>query len=393
MLDAPILGADKLTMEFLGKEAQSLGLKYSVHTYTKGYPIFVMTWEGSKPNEKSVLLNCHYDVVPVMREKWHWDPFAADELPNGDIVARGAQDMKCVCMQYLEAIRRLLAAGFVPERTVHVAFQPDEEMGGTLGMAKWVQSSEFAALNVGFGLDEGIASEDDAVTLFYGERTVWWLKLLAKGPTGHASRFIQGTAMEKLVTSVKRFFDFRAQQEALLAPPTASTSSSSSADSSADDGHSHAHHGSGCKHAAAKKLGDVVTLNLTVLQGGVSADGGKTWAINVIPQEAMAGFDVRIPPHIDLKQFEQDMRSWLEPDVEIEFVVKAEVNRPTSLDPAENRYWSAMRSALDELCVRYDPQVFPAATDGRYLRNVSGLPVLGFSPIRKQPSTSLFVIL
>ena len=178
-------------MAFLKTQAEELGLTFAVHTYTEGYPIAVMTLLGSRPDEKSILLNCHYDVVPCMLDKWTVEPFDAVERANGDIVARGAQDMKCVCMQYLEAVRALRDEGAVLERTLHLAFQPDEEMGGLMGMAKWVKSPEFAALNVGFALDEGIASESDDVTLFWGERTVWWLKLIARGPTGHASRFIK----------------------------------------------------------------------------------------------------------------------------------------------------------------------------------------------------------
>ncbi len=44
------------------------------------------------------------------------------------------------------------------------------------------------------------------------------------------------------------------------------------------------------------KLGDVTTLNLTVLKGGVTNDGGKSYSYNVVPSEAEAGFDIRIPP-------------------------------------------------------------------------------------------------
>lgn len=40
-------------------------------------------------------------------------------------------------------------------------------------MKKFVESSEFAALNVGFSLDEGLASTDDSFSLYYGERTLW----------------------------------------------------------------------------------------------------------------------------------------------------------------------------------------------------------------------------
>jgi aminoacylase len=64
-----------------------------------------------------------------------------------------------------------------------------------------------------------------------------------------------------------------------------------------------------CSHAR-KTLGDVTTVNLTFLQGGVTQDGGKTFAINVIPQEARAGFDIRIPPHVSLAEFQKQLNEW-----------------------------------------------------------------------------------
>ena len=40
-------------------------------------------------------------------------------------------------------------------------------MGGHDGMEKYVVSKEFKDLNIGFALDEGLASEDNAIPLFY----------------------------------------------------------------------------------------------------------------------------------------------------------------------------------------------------------------------------------
>ena len=60
-----------------------------------------------------------------------------------------------VGIQYLEAIRRLKAANYVPKRTIHCLFVPDEEIGGVRGMKKLVTLSEFKDLDIGFGLDEG----------------------------------------------------------------------------------------------------------------------------------------------------------------------------------------------------------------------------------------------
>lgn len=49
----------------------------------------------------------------------------------------------------------------------------DEEIGGLNGMLAFVKSNEFRALNVGFSLDEGIASPDPEFPVFYAERSVW----------------------------------------------------------------------------------------------------------------------------------------------------------------------------------------------------------------------------
>ena len=60
-------------------------------------------------------------------------------------------------------------------RTVHVSFVPDEEIGGHDGLAKFVLTSKFKEMNVGFGLDEGLASPTDEVDIFYAERNEYWV--------------------------------------------------------------------------------------------------------------------------------------------------------------------------------------------------------------------------
>lgn len=78
--------------------------------------------------------------------------------------------MKSVGVQYLEAIRKLRLTNFTPRRTIHVSFVPEEEVGGFKGMARFVKTTEFKNLNIGFSMDEGIPSQDDSFNLFYGER-------------------------------------------------------------------------------------------------------------------------------------------------------------------------------------------------------------------------------
>uniref|UniRef100_A0A8C7X1V9 Aminoacylase 1 n=1 Tax=Oryzias sinensis TaxID=183150 RepID=A0A8C7X1V9_9TELE len=91
-----------------------------------GRVVSIMTWEGTEPQLKSVLLNSHTDVVPVYQEHWKYDAFKAFKDAKGDIYARGSQDMKCVTIQYIQAVRKLKAQGWKPARTVHLMFVPGE---------------------------------------------------------------------------------------------------------------------------------------------------------------------------------------------------------------------------------------------------------------------------
>jgi aminoacylase len=121
-------------------------------------------------------------------------------LEDGMIYGRGTQDMKSVGVQYVEAVARLKAAGFVPRRNIHLLFVPDEEIGGVDGMEAFLASAQYKAIQpVAFALDEGLANPKDAFTVFYGERVPWWFYVKATGPTGHGSRFIKNTATAKII--------------------------------------------------------------------------------------------------------------------------------------------------------------------------------------------------
>mmetsp|Transcript_18959 Transcript_18959/g.46551 ORF Transcript_18959/g.46551 Transcript_18959/m.46551 type:complete len:444 (-) Transcript_18959:135-1466(-) len=320
----------------------------------KDKPIVIGTVQGTNPKLKSIILNSHYDVVPCVLDKWKCNPFDAI-LESGFIVARGTQDMKCVCMQYIEALMRLTKLGQRFLRTIHLVFVPDEEIGGVDGMGKFVHTPEFGKLNAGVALDEGLANEGNAFTVFYGERAVWWVKIRARGPTGHGSRFIDGTAMEKLIKVINSLLDFREEQRKKLHE--------------------------GCRHAQALKLGDVATLNLTMLEGGVKGDNGK-FALNVIPTEACAGFDIRLPPTLPLDKFEDMLKEWTRQEgVSYEFVYKTPSHYVSSIDRKQCPFWGAFEDCFEkEMKKILEKEIFPAGTDGRYIR-AAGIPVYGFSPM------------
>lgn len=330
-------------VEFLKQQALTLGLPVDVLNVAPNKPIVIITWKGSEPSLPSILLNSHMDVVPVFKEQWTYPPFEAKIDKNGDIYARGTQDMKSVGIQYLEAIRRMQRNSVKIKRTIHVVFVPDEEINGVEGMQKFVKTDEFKSLNVGFAMDEGMTSLTQEYKLFYGEKCSWKVRVKCFGNAGHGSLLLDNTAGEKLRVILDRFLDFRTEQKDRLSNPNIN-------------------------------MGDVTSVNLTQIEGGVQS--------NVIPNEISAIFDIRLSPGVKHEEFEGLLKKWCEEAGEgvcYDFLWKNNYVENTKLDKS-NPYWVAFKKACDEEELELDLIICPGAADGRYLRE-HGIPVIGFSPI------------
>lgn len=91
------------------------------------------------------------------------------------------------------------------------------------------------------------------------------------------------------------------------------------------------------------EIGDVTTVNLTQLRGGVQS--------NVVPPLLEAVFDIRIAVTVDIAAFEKQIRDWCEEaggGIELEFEMKNPFVQPTKID-ASNVYWVAFKKTLDDL--------------------------------------------
>ncbi|KHJ76308.1 peptidase dimerization domain protein [Oesophagostomum dentatum] len=139
-------------------------------------------------------------------------------------------------------------------------------------MAKFCEMDEFRELNIGFVLDEGLASESSEYKVYYAERCPWWLKVTCTGSPGHGSKFISNTAAEKLHKLISQTLAFREEQRQVL------------------------------ESDPSKTLGDVATLNLTIIEGGVQ--------VNVLPEKFTACFDIRLPPTMNFAQFDERIAGW-----------------------------------------------------------------------------------
>uniref|UniRef100_A0A8B9HM50 Peptidase M20 dimerisation domain-containing protein n=1 Tax=Astyanax mexicanus TaxID=7994 RepID=A0A8B9HM50_ASTMX len=307
--------------------SEELGLPMKNIEVCPGRVVTIITWTGTNPAVKSVLLNSHTDVVPVYQEHWKYDAFAAVKDAEGNIYGRGTQDMKSVTIQYIEAIRRLKAAGKRFPRTIHLSFVPDEEVGGHKGMETFINHPEFQKLNVGFALDEGLANPTEAFTVFYGERNPW-----CKCPVLIIYLFV--------CIYILLFFSLDTSE--------------------------------------CFTLGDVTTVNMTMVNGGV--------AYNVIPAEMDVSFDMRIPPTVNLQEFEEQIKAWCAEageGITYKFAQKFMHQNTTSTEDSDP-WWNAFSSTCKAMNMTLQKEIFPAATDSRFIR-AAGLPAIGFSPMNCTP--------
>ncbi|XP_049834163.1 aminoacylase-1-like [Schistocerca gregaria] len=338
-------------VSFFRTQAESTDLEFFVHEFVHGKPVIVMKWDGTDPQLPAVMLNSHMDVVPAGEDDWTHDPFGADMDEEGRIFARGAQDTKQLAIMAMEAVRRLKMRGVKLRRNVLITLMPDEEIGGADGMEKFVQSEDFDKLNVGFELDEGPVSPQEEYAVTNGERSSWKVKVRCRGFTGHGSMLVPGTPGEKLRIVLDRFMDFRQEElDKLQQDPNL-------------------------------WMADVTSTNLTVVEGGS--------ALNVIPPEMSAVFDLRINPLMDFDKLEEKIRQWCSDAgeaVEPEFLAKQD-KVPTTLIGEDNKWWTAFQKATDKLEMKIKPLILPATTDARFIRR-AGIPALGFMPINNTPILS-----
>lgn len=237
---------------------------------------------------------------------------------------------------------------------------------------------QFKALNVGFVLDEGkekslrfslcnissvfssnlnsgLASENDIYQIYYGDRSALWVQFILRGYTGHGSRLIENTVGAKVQFITNEMLKFRENEKQRLE------------DSLKTDN--------------PLQLGDITTINMTMISGGVQA--------NVVPDQFTLTFDCRIGPngYFEFRDFLENLvretPKASDDDVKINFL--ADSGDLLLTDIKSSSWWlDAVKKSLNEMKCQLNWTVFPAATDSRYLRN-AGYPAIGFSPINHTP--------
>ena len=160
-------------------------------------PVVVGELKG-KGKGKSLILNGHYDVVPVgVLENWKHDPFGG-EVEDNKLFGRGACDMKGGVAAMLQALKFIQQAGITLNGDLTVEAVPEEESTcmGTL-----------ACCQKGYTADAAIIPEPTNMNVLVAMRGCLGGKITVPGRAGHAEmtqpHWREGGAVNAISKAVK----------------------------------------------------------------------------------------------------------------------------------------------------------------------------------------------
>lgn len=300
------------------------------------YGVLLM-WRGKDRDLKPVILTGHHDVVAADASEWEHPPFAAD-IADGSVWARGSVDTKCIIIGILEAFDALLEEGFQPPRDLYFYSTYNEEIGGdgTPVFITWLQER---GLTPAFVLDEGGALIDKAplgvnapfAMVGVTEKGGMDLLIRARSSGGHSSQPSAQDAPQRLVKALNRIENNPAKAQ--LSPVVSQMIRILGKHSS-----------SGLIRFATKNLGLFKPLIISFMEKSsetaamlrttralTQLQGSK--AINILPEQAYAGFSVRVASFDSLANAKEEIGRFLEDEMELEVLYESE---PCPVSPFTN---------------------------------------------------------
>jgi acetylornithine deacetylase/succinyl-diaminopimelate desuccinylase-like protein len=194
--------------EYLAAHLEKLGLTPQLFDSEPGRTSVVARVQGADPSKPALVVHGHSDVVPAQPDNWSVDPFGG-EIKDGLLWGRGAVDMKNMDAMMITALQDILGSGRQPARDLVIAFFADEEAGGVLGSHYLVDHNPelFAGATEAISEVGGYSitlGGERAYLLQTGEKSLVWVKLIARGQAAHGSRLIHDNAITALAEAVAK---------------------------------------------------------------------------------------------------------------------------------------------------------------------------------------------
>lgn len=360
-----------------------------------GEAALLYRWPGSDPDGATTptVLMAHYDVVPATDDGWTHPPFAAvitDSGPDGDdddvMWGRGTIDDKGCAAAIFEAIDRLIAAGFTPQRDVLVSLGDDEEVTGR-GAQAVVALLRSRGIRPSLVLDEGGAIVSGAfpgvdepyAVVGVTEKGITTLRLVVEQQGGHAASPPPLAATERLARALLRLN--RRPARARLDPTTRTMIATLGARARQPLRSVFTRVGLFApllvrvflRTSAETRALVRTTRAVTELQAGNAA--------NALPERAEATINMRIAPGTSVAEAVDEVRSAIRDEaVEIDVL---EPSEPSPVSPASGAGWDAIVQAVRDVHpnLLVTPYVMMQASDSRFFTTISDH-VYRFAPFR-----------
>lgn len=378
-------GNEKPAAEFLAAYLRKDGLEPLLVEPKpgRGNVVTRLKGDGSKP---PLLLSAHLDVVPAIG-KWKHPPFAA-EIHDGCVWGRGAIDMKHMAAMSAWVVCELKRRGVRLKRDLIFAGVADEEAGGACGAGyladhrRELIAAEYCLTEVGGMTMHG--PRGVLVPVQTAQKGYLWFKMRARGRSGHGSKPIAGSAVERLARAAARLsrqpLHYRLTRTArrFLRELSRIQSPAGALAVAAITCGKFPARAALPAFPQAQREALYAMLHDTAAVTGLSA-GVK---VNVIPEEAEATVDGRLLAGTSRESFLEQVRAVVGPDIELEPFDGAD---PLELEP-DATLWAA----LEEVMAAHLPQakVVPfqitGMTDAKDYHR-AGIKTYGFSPVLLGP--------
>jgi acetylornithine deacetylase/succinyl-diaminopimelate desuccinylase-like protein len=374
-------GNERPVQEFLKGSLEAAGYECELLEAEPDRSNLIARMRGEREGATLTLLG-HVDTVRADPGEWTFDPWAGD-VADGWVRGRGALDMKGQVASEVAACVALGDNGWRPPAgELMLVITADEEVGGGLG-AQWLCEQHPDKVRSDFVVNEGGGEMFELAgrrlyTLSVGEKGIFRMRVKVNGRAGHASLpRIGENALLKLAGYLSALSEQPAPEptavgEALLEATFGEPFRGEEGIRAGLD-RVRAEQPLLADYLVEPMLG--VTLTPTIFESGKKA--------NVIPSEAEALIDCRVPPGYGEEEALRQLRAVIgEGDYTVEFSEAVVGNE----SPMESQLADAIRDWLGEADpgAALAPTVMPGFSDSNPFRTAfPDAVVYGFCPHRE----------
>lgn len=310
--------------------------------------------KSGKPGRR-LIFNGHLDTFPVGEDLGWTVPPLDGLLRDGRLYGRGVSDMKggIACSLLAASLLALHRDAWAGEIVLTLA--GDEENMGALGSGYLLEHVPLAKGDANICGDVGSPQ-----VLRFGEKGLLWIDVEAVGAPAHGAHVHKGiNAVDRLMTALSRIKDLEGLPvNAPASVTTAIAKAKAISEPLSGDGES--------------ETLQRVTVNIGTISGGISP--------NLIPAQAKASLDIRVPVGITVAELTSKLDAWLSPLPGISWRILRQYE-PSFTEPESEIVTTVARAAAEVMGSAPALNMRVGASDSRWYRKF-GVPtvVYGLTP-------------